>query len=93
MAVACLRRSSYEFEIFLAFGGRLERQPGGDMPKWKCKSNKNVHMLPDFRAVFNLDILKCTKQKSEADTIAAEVPVDTCICLHRVILNYLENDA
>ncbi|PWA15997.1 hypothetical protein CCH79_00017736 [Gambusia affinis] len=29
MAVACFRRSSYELEIFLAFGGRLDRQPGG----------------------------------------------------------------
>lgn len=30
MAVACLRRSSYELEIFLAFGGRLDKQPCRD---------------------------------------------------------------
>lgn len=38
IAVACLRRSSYELEIFLAFGGRLDRQPGrnieGDNEHW-----------------------------------------------------------
>lgn len=35
MAVACLRRSSYELEIFLAFGGRLDRQPGRDAERKK----------------------------------------------------------